>query len=160
MVDGVLERAGHRAVRLATASSLWRSSITDSSGTSTLLWSGLLTGTCRITACLDTLPNSLALMLEELEDVVNDISPQWLVKDVLIELNSLISEPASDKAVDWQVKRLLRVEGSLRPGLSHEHGLVRFRQAVLGCIELVQASLQFGELTCEASLSKRGQRKV
>ena len=99
-------------------------------------------------------------MLEELEDVVNDISPQWLVKDVLIELNSLISEPASDKAVDWQVKRLLRVEGSLRPGLSHEHGLVCFRQAVLGCIELVQASLQFGELTCEASLSKRGQRKV
>ena len=131
MVDGVLEGAGHRAVRLTTTSSLWRSPITDSSGTSTLLWSGLLTGTCRITTCLDTLPNSLALMFKVLEDVVNNISPQWLVKDVLVEFNSLISEPASDKAVDRQVERLLRVKRSLRPGLSHEHGLIRSRQAVL-----------------------------
>jgi len=77
-------------VSFTTTSALRSSPVTDSSGTSTLLREGLPSGTSNITRCLDTLPDSPALVFEILEDVVDDVSSQRLVEILTIESDYLV----------------------------------------------------------------------
>ena len=137
MVDGKFEGARHGTVGLSTALSLRCPPITLSGLASALLRGRFHAGASHITDCLDSLPDGLALVLEVLEDFMDDIPPERLVKVFLIQLDHLMCEPSRHEAVNRQVKRLARIERSLCPRLGHKEGLFRPRQPVLLRVKFV-----------------------
>jgi hypothetical protein len=61
----------------------------------------LFAGTLNITATLDSLVRPLPVVQPILKDVMDKISPEWLIKDFWVELYSLILEFAAHKVEDW-----------------------------------------------------------
>ena len=111
-------------MRLTTATSLRGTSVTLTSGTSSLLRSWFLARTCNISACLDALPNGFTLVLKVFKHFMSEVSSQGLVKQVLIECDDLVGEAAIDEAVDGHLQLLSEVEGTLSPRLLHKKGLL------------------------------------